>query len=137
MNNTRIHIASALALLIPSVSAFAHHGTSGYYDKNKLVKVEGVVTQFNWRNPHSGLFLSAKDESGKEVVYALEMGSPAVLSRFGFSRKTFKPGDKVVAEMHPAFGSPTSGELFSGKVLLNGKPVTINPEARGAAPAEE
>lgn len=123
----------AFALLVPATAVFAHHGTATSYDQKKLVKVEGVVKEFHWRNPHAGLFLVGKDASGKEVTYSLEMGSPFVLSKLGFKRSTFKPGDKVVAEMHPSYGSEASGELFSGRVWVNGKAVVANP----GAPATE
>ena len=134
MKMTKTSGLLALALLFPAASVLAHHGTATSYDQKKLVKVEGVVKEFHWRNPHAGLFLSGKDESGKDVTYSLEMGSPFVLSNLGFSRNTFKPGDKVIAEMHPSYGSPTSGELFSGRVSVNGKAVSIKP---GAPTTEE
>lgn len=129
MSTMKILSLAAFVLLVPCGSVFAHHGTAGYYDQSKLVKVEGVVKEFHWRNPHSGLFVLGKDDSGNEVTYSLEMGSPAVLAKFGFSRKTFKAGDHVVLEMHPSYGSPAAGELFSGKVWLNGNPIVVNPGA--------
>lgn len=132
MNGTSRTIAPLLVLSL-SAGAWAHHGTAGYYDQKTLVRVEGVVKEFRWRNPHAGLYLAAKDTSGKDVVYALEMGSPLVLSGLGFSRKTFMPGDKVVADMHPSRGSPTAGELYSGRVWVNGKIISNKP----GAPATE
>lgn len=128
MNTSRFSPFVATALLICSIAAFAHHGTAGFYDKNKIVKVEGVVKEFRWRNPHSGLFLIVKDASGKELTYAIEMGSPAALSRSGYSRYTFKPGDAVVAEVYPSYGSVITGEADSNRVWVNGKPAaTRNP----------
>jgi hypothetical protein len=83
-----------------------------------------VVKEFRWRNPHSALFLAGKDESGETVTYSLEMGSPNTLVRFGYRRDTFKPGDKVVLEMHPSRTNSTSGESLSSRpILVNGKPL--------------
>jgi hypothetical protein len=120
---------AGLAMLLIMQTAYAHHGTATSYDQSKQIKVQGVVKEFRWRNPHAGLFLVAQDETGKEVTISLEMGSPFVLSRIGFNRYTFKPGDKVVAEMHPSYGSSLSGELFSRNVTVNGKAVITNPNA--------
>jgi hypothetical protein len=103
--------------------ASAHHGVAGYYDQARIVKVEGLVARFDWRNPHSGLFLTVKDEAGKELTYALEMGSPNALARQGFTRNSIKPGDLVVATFHPAFSNPLAGELESRDVIVNGKAV--------------
>ena len=128
MSRLKVSGLTALVLLFFWSAVFAHHGTAGFYDKKKLVKVQGVVKEFRWRNPHSGLFLTVKDASGKEQTYAIEMGSPAALSRSGYSRYTFKPGDQVVAEVYPSYGSEITGEADSNRVWVNGKPAaTKNP----------
>lgn len=121
-------LLAAAALLLATIQATAHHGTAGFYDKEKVIRIEGTVKEFRWRNPHSGLFLYVKDASGETKVYAIEMGSPASLSKRGYSRQTFKPGDTVVAEVYPSFGSETNGEADSGNVWVNGKPAaTMDP----------
>ena len=122
----------AVLLLAPWGLASAHHGTGGFYDENIKVKAEGVVTAFHWRNPHSGLFVVAKNPEGKEVTYALEMGSPNSLARVGFTRRTFKPGDHVVVEFRPSHVNPNAGELISSDVWVNGKRVSTAATADGA-----
>lgn len=110
----------ALALLATPVAA--HHGTSGSYDASKVLKVEGTVKEFRWRNPHSALFIVGKDAAGKPMTYALEMGSPATLVKVGYTAKSIKPGDKIIAEMHPSFTNPANGYSPSTlKITLNGK----------------
>jgi hypothetical protein len=128
MNVKNLCSPVAVVLLGAPSLGWAHHGTSGFYDQSRVVKITGTVKEFRWRNPHSGLFIVAKDASGKEVVYSLEMGSPNALSRAGLSRQSFKAGDTVVADMHPSYGSPTNGELFSRSVWVNGKPVATQTE---------
>jgi len=110
----------ALGLWVPALPLSAHHGTAGSYDQNKTITVQGTVKEFWWRNPHSALFLDANDESGKPVTYALEMGSPQTLVKFGYTRTTFKPGDKVTMPMHPSFTNPVNGEALSRNVTVNG-----------------
>jgi hypothetical protein len=101
--------------------AQAHHGTSGSYDQNKIVKLTGVVKEFRWRNPHSALFLVAKDATGNDATFALEMGSPNTLVRMGFTRALIKPGDTVEVEMHPSYTGPHNGEALSRQIVVNGK----------------
>ena len=128
------HIASHLTVLSLALGgiAAAHHGTGGFYDEKIKVKVEGTVTEFHWRNPHSGLFVEAKDASGKTVTYALEMGSPNSLARAGYTRRTFKPGDHVVVEIRPSHVNPLAGELVSSDVWVNGKRVSTTVIDQGA-----
>jgi hypothetical protein len=97
-------------LALMAAPVFAHHGTAGSYDENKVV------------------FVVARDESGKEVTYAMEMGSPVTLVRLGYSRDTFKPGDQAEVEMHPSFTNPSNGysptslkAVVNGKVMRTGK----------------
>jgi hypothetical protein len=120
MNKTTLFGLAALGLVIPATPLLAHHGTAGSYDQNKTVTVQGTVKEFWWRNPHSALFVDAKDESGKDVTYALEMGSPQTLVKFGYTRTTFRPGDKVIMPMHPSFTNPVNGEALSRNVTVNG-----------------
>ena len=123
MNTVRIAVVAALVMPAPWGIVSAHHGVSGFYDQNRLVTVEGVVKEFSWRNPHSGLFVLVKDAAGNEQTYALEMGSPGALARQGFTRNSIKPGDHVVAPFHPAYTNPVAGELESRDVVVNGKAV--------------
>jgi hypothetical protein len=112
-----------LALLAPG-PLFAHHGTAGTYDETKVIKIQGVVKEFRWRNPHSSLFINAKDAAGNDVTYALEMGSPATLVKSGYTRTTFKTGDRIAAQMYPSFTHPTNGySPTSLPIVVNGKPV--------------
>jgi hypothetical protein len=132
MSNAIRNCTAALLLFSLWGLAAAHHGTGGFYDEKVKVRVEGVVKEFHWRNPHSGLFVIGKDPQGKEVTYALEMGSPNSLARAGYTRRTFKPGDHVVVEIRPSHVNPTAGELISSDVWVNGKRVSTTVIEQGA-----
>lgn len=134
-NRIRLGCLAALAC----APLHAHHGSAGIYDLKKTVTVTGTVKEFLWRNPHSALFLSGKDASGRDVTYSLEMGSPVTLVRLGFKRDTFKAGDAVVMEMHPSLTNTTSGYSISSQpVTINGKPLRSTPSGTSDArdPAE-
>ena len=119
-----------LASWLPLGVVFAHHGTAGFYDQKKKVRVEGVAKQFMWRNPHCGLLLDVKDATGKVSTYTLEMGSPNTLARMGYTRLSIKPGDKVVVQAHIAFTNPQAGEAEGRYIEVNGKQVaTMNVDA--------
>jgi hypothetical protein len=127
MSNMKASFLAALGLVVISVPSFGHHGTAVSYDQSKLVKVKGIVKEFSWRNPHTALFLEGKDDTGNVVTYSLEMGSPNVLAKLGYTRYIMKPGDEVEMEMHPSFTTPTSGEADSRhNVVINGKELHIN-----------
>lgn len=117
-------INSLLGLVLAVVPLLAHHGTAASYDQKKLVKVKGTVVQFLWRNPHSSLYLETKDENGKEGTYALEMWSPGLMVKQGFTRDSFKVGDQVEADVHPSLAGAPVGECLGCKIMVNGKDPT-------------
>src|ERR1700680_700153 len=82
-------IAGLLAVATPSS---AHHGASAY-DTKKLTTLKGTVTDFQFMNPHSELFLDVKDaSSGKVEKWSAEAASMTTMSRLGWARDLFKPG---------------------------------------------
>lgn len=118
------HIGSirvAFVVLVAAGIAAAHHGTATSYDQKKIVTVKGTVSEFLWRNPHSSLFLDVKDESGKVVNYSIEMFSPILLVKAGYTRDVFKTGDEVAIDVHPSLAGENSGECLGCKFLVNGK----------------
>ena len=101
----------------------AHHGT-GTYDSSKSVTLSGVVTEFAFTNPHAALFFDVKDTSGKLVNWAIEMNSPGVLRRAGWTKNTFKAGDQITITVRPArAGTPVGLINRAQPVIVNGKQV--------------
>lgn len=122
MNRINFSKLATLALLTFTTPLLAHHGTAGSYDHNKQVTVKGVVKEFRWRNPHSALFLVAKNDAGQEVTYAIEMSAPASALKRGFTRNTMKPGDEVTIKMYPSFTTPSNGvSVTEAPIIVNGK----------------
>jgi Family of unknown function (DUF6152) len=111
---------AALGLLAGGM-VLAHHGTAASYDQKKIVTIKGTVSEFLWRNPHSSLFLDVKDESGKVANYAIEMFSPILMVKAGYTRDVFKTGDEVAIDVHPSLAGENSGECLGCKFLVNGK----------------
>ena len=111
-----ISLASSVAI-IPAL-AFAHHSTASF-DGSKEVVLVGAVKEFQWTNPHTWIQLEVKNESGEVVEWSIEGGSPGTLSRNGWKKTTFKPGDNVTIKVHPMLnGNP--GGAFVGAVLADG-----------------
>ena len=115
--------AAVVGLLLLSSPLMAHHGT-GTYDSSKSVTISGAVTEFLFVNPHASLFVDVKDASGKVVNWAIEMNSPGVLKRAGWTKSTFKAGDQVTITLRPAkAGTPVGLINRAQPVIVNGKQV--------------
>ena len=104
----------------------AHHGTGTSYDQDKTIAVKGKVTEFAWKNPHSALFVNVTDGPFKGRNYAVELNSPGVMIRQGWTKKQFQVGDEVVINVHPSKTGSAVGECLSCTVIVNGKETKPN-----------
>ena len=107
-------VALIAVVLAMSVDAVAHHSTS-YYSKDQkdFVKITGKVVRWEYRSPHSQLYVETTDKDGKQVVWRFESTPAAWLLREGFKKDSIVTGETVTVE-----GFPIPGQLFAwlGKV---------------------
>ena len=101
MKCTRAFGIVAIAMLLVSAPLFAHHSFTALYDTDKTVTIEGKLTQFMFRNPHSFVHLDVKGEDGTVTRYAIEWAAAGQLSRDGVSGGSLRPGDLVVVTGNP------------------------------------
>ena len=105
---------AALAFLIIVVPVFAHHGNASYDGKGMTIK--GTVTAWLWTNPHTFLKVDVTDDKGNVVHWICENNAPSTLVNFGFSAKTFKPGDVVTVVLGATSKTLPVGRI--NKVIL-------------------
>ena len=99
MSARPIVLAIVLAAAAP---AAAHHSFAVHFVADKLVTVQGTVTEFSFRNPHGMLLLTARGDDGVEQHWKIETNSPNILRRRGWTETSIKPGDRVAVEGYPA-----------------------------------
>lgn len=96
----------ALAFLASPAAPAAHHGAATF-DTATEITLKGTVTEWLWFNPHCFLKFDVKDESGLVKNWAVEAGNPTDMTKRGWGRTSFKPGDEVTVTLQPAKnGSP-------------------------------
>jgi uncharacterized protein DUF6152 len=94
--------ALALSLAVTAVSLSAHHAFAAEFDANKPLTLKGTVTKMEWVNPHVWLHMDVKMPDGTVENWAFEAGTPSVLFRRGFTRKSLLPGTVVVIDGYRA-----------------------------------
>jgi hypothetical protein len=113
---------AVLGLLVYAAPMLAHHAFSAEYDRDKPVKVKGVVTKVEWTNPHIWFFVDVTDENGKVTNWGFSGGPPGMLQRRGITKNVLKPGDVVLVEGFRA--KDASNNASGGSVTFeNGKKV--------------
>ena len=93
---------AGVVLLAGGGRAFAHHSFSAEYDSTQKVELDGVVTQFVWRNPHSFMKIDVTEKDGTMKSWALEWGSTGQLAQAQITRTSLKPGDRILVTGEPA-----------------------------------
>jgi hypothetical protein len=110
--------------------AAAHHSFA-MFDNTRSITISGKVTEYQFTNPHAYLDIDAVDARGAVTHYTLEMTSPNMLTRGGWSSRTVKSGDSVTAVVAPLRDGRMGGLLLeltlpNGKHMLPGVPNAQN-----------
>jgi hypothetical protein len=89
-------VTGALLAILASGASLAHHSRAPF-NMEALIAFEGTVVQYRWRNPH--VYIIVKDRNGAE--WLLETDATPVMSRSGWTRDSFAPGDSVTVRIRP------------------------------------
>jgi hypothetical protein len=106
-------------------AALAHHSTS-MYDRAAPVTIEAEVVEFRWVNPHSYLTVVETGQAAPKT-WSIEMSSPGVLTRSGWTKRTFNAGDKITLKFGPLRNGDAGG-IFVEATLADGKIMTYSTE---------
>jgi len=116
-------VAILAAALMTTAAAGAHHSFAPFNTETEKT-ITGTVNRFEWTNPHTWLWIDVTDENGKVVTWGVEGMSPNYLARRGWSKTTFKPGDKATVVVRPMRDGSPAG-MFVRATLADGKPLTF------------
>jgi hypothetical protein len=87
---------AAMTLSFGGSLTFAHHSVAATYLVGKSVKIDGVLKEFLWRNPHSFMRVEAADDKGQKHIWVIEGAAPQQLTDSGLSQSTLRPGDRLI-----------------------------------------
>ena len=91
-------VVAGIGLVVASAPGIAHHSFAAEYDASKPITLKGAVTKIEWTNPHARFYIDVKDDKGTVTNWNLELASPNVLTRQGWTRKSLEVGDQITVE---------------------------------------
>jgi hypothetical protein len=126
----RLGVLACAALMLPLSAANAHHSFS-MFDFNKTTEAAATVEEFRWTNPHVVLVVKT-DASAPEPnkLWSLELTSPGNLTRLGWNRHSFNPGDKIQIQFHPLRDGRQGGAFAKATFAATGKVLESNLRAQ-------
>ena len=130
-----IRVGLVALLFALGSSVYAHHGVGAWYDTTRSITIKGIVTGFEWTNPHAYIYIDVKDANGMVEKWSAEMGSVGMLARAGWRRDTVKPGDEVTLTGKPAKDHKTTmlldkALLPSGQELAASNPIPVQGSSK-------
>jgi hypothetical protein len=100
MNYKRL--TAAMALFLAAGWASAHHSVAAVFG-NEIIELTGIITDMDWINPHTHIYLDVTDENGNVVTWELESSPTAMLRKGGLTKaKIIGDGQPVTARIQPA-----------------------------------
>jgi hypothetical protein len=94
--------------------SFAHHSITAMYAEEARITLEGVVTLFEFRNPHPVIHFAVVGKDGLKSEWLLEWSSKTRLDSKGYAADVVKPGDRLIVTGGPARDG--SKGLFIGRL---------------------
>ena len=88
-------------LFIFSANSLSHHNYRMRYDPETIITLEGVVTNFDWKNPHIEIFIDV-EEDGETISWILPTAAPRIASRYGMTSETISEGERIVVRGWPS-----------------------------------
>jgi Family of unknown function (DUF6152) len=121
-------LAFACVVVLP---LSAHHELRAEFDEQKPVSLHGIITRFDWNNPHAFLYVDVNGPNGEIVNWAVEWASPIELRTAGWTRDALKVGDSVTVT---GWLARDGSKLASGRTLVfaSGKRLVEAPETEAA-----
>jgi hypothetical protein len=106
--------------------ALAHHSFS-MFDRTKTLTWVGVVEKFDWTNPHVHIAVVVPANATDPATvgrWDIEGAAPNIMTRQGWNKNSFKPGDRITIVGNPLRDGSKGGALFyaldgSGKKLYH------------------
>ena len=103
------------AIAATTVPAAAHHSFAMFVmDKN--VEYSGSVTEWKWQNPHVHFAVLVKQAASVDAqtvgTWDVEGGSVNIMTRQGWTRASYKPGDPIKLVGHPMKDGSKGISLF-------------------------
>lgn len=114
-------LAVVILVVYAIPAAYAHHSGAGF-NTNEVQEFQATIKEFQFTNPHTWIQVIVTDDSGQQVEWSVEWGSPNSLARRGVRPSTFPVGAEVTMRINPmANGSPAGG--FVGAKFSDGTTV--------------
>ncbi len=115
MTQRRIFLLCALGCL-SAMAAMAHHGWTGYDEKNTL-NLSGTIRESSYDNPHASIRIQVQGANGK--TWTAVLAPPSRMQSRGLEKDHIKSGTAATVVGYPSRTNPD--ELRVERIIIGGK----------------
>lgn len=121
-----LSITTFICLFLLAGGTSAHHSFA-MFDNDNHIRLQGVVTHYQWTNPHVYIELEVKQDDGSSKRWTIECANPGILSRTGWKFNMVREGDGVTVVVAPLHSGKAGAllkqiKLPDGTLIENGGP---------------
>jgi hypothetical protein len=102
------------------------------FDTSQEVVIEGIVSRYEWKNPHVYMIIETTGADGRAFEQQVEAGAPSVLLPLGLTASSLAPGERVTVRGNP--NKAGAGRIVLGRTVTkqDGTELPLNIGSRSA-----
>jgi hypothetical protein len=93
--NTRIALKFAALVALLASSALAHHSTAVNFNRDSIISIKGVITEYRFQNPHVQILVDVTNEDGETEAWMVELAAKNQFIRSGWVGNEFVAGQII------------------------------------------
>ena len=106
----------AAAVVVATTGSVRAHHSFSMFDLEKHVTYTGTVVEYNWINPHAHIVVKVDAGPGVDPAavgtWDIECASTNIMGRQGWTRATFKAGERITLVASPMKDGSKGASLF-------------------------
>ncbi len=88
-------IACAVVSVAVPLAALGHHSTAVNFNRDSIISIEGVITEYRFQNPHVQILMDVTNEAGETEAWMVELAAKNQFVRSGWVGDEFQAGQKI------------------------------------------
>jgi len=76
-------IACTLCCAALPMAAIGHHSTAVNFNRDSIISIEGVITEYRFQNPHVQILMDVTTEEGETEAWMVELAAKNQFVRSG------------------------------------------------------
>ncbi len=88
-------IACALCCATLPLMAMGHHSTAVNFDRDTIISINGLITEYRFQNPHVQILMDVTNEDGEIEAWMVELAAKNQFVRSGWVGDEFEAGQII------------------------------------------